>query len=114
MGGAALRFARVVLAFLLGFSATIPVPSEAQTPGIVVGWGHQVLVEPSALNGISAISCGYEHTLVLRSDGTLAACGRNIYHQCECPVSATSFIAISAGEYHNLALKSDGSIVAWG
>ncbi len=60
-----------------------------------------------------AVEGGAEHSLALRTDGSLVAWGRNNYGQCDVP-SGTNYVAIAAGGWHNLALKSDGSIVAWG
>ncbi|RYG95749.1 MAG: hypothetical protein EON58_13530, partial [Alphaproteobacteria bacterium] len=84
------------------------------------------------LNGktVVAISAGGSHSLVLCSDGTLAAWGSNYYGtlgdgtvtSSNVPVlvsdigdlESNSVVAISAGLVHNLALRSDGSVLAWG
>jgi hypothetical protein len=50
----------------------------------------------------------------LRSDGTVAAWGRNDTHQTDVPAGLTGVIAVAAGAYHSLAVKSDGTVVAWG
>ncbi len=79
---------------------------------------------------ITSLGSGYLHSLVLCSDGTLAAWGYNIYGQLgdggNAPVtvpqavnqsgvlSGRTVVAISAGPFHNLALCSDGSVAAWG
>jgi len=59
------------------------------------------------------ISVGEEHTVCLKSDGTVIAIGYNYYGQCN--VSAwTDIVAISASEYITVGLKSDGTVVATG
>jgi alpha-tubulin suppressor-like RCC1 family protein len=61
-----------------------------------------------------AIAAGWEHSLALKSDGTMVAWGRNQYGQTNVPAGLADVIAISAGSTHNLALKADGTVVAWG
>jgi alpha-tubulin suppressor-like RCC1 family protein len=79
---------------------------------------------------VVAIAAGYNHSLALCADGTLAAWGYNSYGQLgngsttnsNVPVAVSmagalsnrQVIAICAGEYHNLVLCSDGTLVAWG
>ncbi|MCB1092966.1 MAG: hypothetical protein KDL87_15620, partial [Verrucomicrobiae bacterium] len=79
---------------------------------------------------IAAVSAGSRHTLVLCTDGTLAAWGENQYGQIgdgtylnrftPVPVdqsgvlSGKEVFAISAGEYHNLVICSDGTLATWG
>jgi alpha-tubulin suppressor-like RCC1 family protein/phosphodiesterase/alkaline phosphatase D-like protein len=79
---------------------------------------------------IVRMAAGYEHSLVLCSDGTLAAWGGNSYGQLgnntttpsDTPVLVNTtgalagkrVVAITAGHGHNLALCSDGTVVAWG
>ncbi|MHC5083637.1 MAG: hypothetical protein ACYTET_06825, partial [Planctomycetota bacterium] len=62
---------------------------------------------------IVAIAAGYEHSLALRGDGSVAAWGKNDFGQAESP-AGNDFIAIAAGGNSSLALRSDGSIAAWG
>jgi len=80
------------------------------------------------LQGVTAIAAGGEHSLVLKSDGTVWAWGSNFGSalgngattNSSAPVQVTGFptgatvVAISAGGHHNLALLSDGTIRAWG
>ena len=55
----------------------------------------------------------YQHTVGLRSDGTVIAVGDNDDGQCD--VSGwTDIVAVSAGEYHTVGLRSDGTVVAVG
>lgn len=82
-------------------------------------------VQVSGLSGLTLIAAGAEHTLALKSDGTLWAWGYNFYgwlgdgtttdRLTPVEVSGLSGVsAIAAGEQHSLALKSDGTVWAWG
>ena len=74
---------------------------------------------------IVQISAGGDHSLLLKSDGTVWAWGNNMYGQCGTGtvstrqslaqvIGLTDVVQISAGLYHNLALKSDGTVWGWG
>jgi hypothetical protein len=55
-----------------------------------------------------------DHSLALRSDGTVVAWGYNFDGQCNVPPGLGGVTRIAAGEFFSLALKSDGTVVAWG
>lgn len=71
------------------------------------------------------VSCGYEHTIVIKTDGTMWGCGdssvgqvgdggttqRNSFVQIG---SDTDWEEVSCGAYHNIARKTDGTLWAWG
>ena len=82
---------------------------------------------------VVAVSAGGNASLVLCSDGTVAAWGRGVEGQlgngrsgvdsnADTPalvvqsgaLAGKTVVAISAGYQHNLALCSDGTVVAWG
>jgi alpha-tubulin suppressor-like RCC1 family protein len=82
-------------------------------------------VQIPGLSGVTAIDAGYDHSLALKSDGTVWAWGYNAYGQLgdgtttnrKSPVQVSSLSgvrAVSAGDYHNLALKGDETAWAWG
>lgn len=75
--------------------------------------------------GVVATASGVGHTLALRNDGTVWACGSDGHGQLGTgggPDSSTpttvpglsGITAIAADEYHSLALRSDGTVWAWG
>jgi hypothetical protein len=75
------------------------------------------------MENVIAISAGHEHSMAIRSDGSLWAWGDNYYGQIgdgtqgwsRNPVKIMDdVIAISAGFRHSMAIKSDGSLWAWG
>jgi alpha-tubulin suppressor-like RCC1 family protein len=88
----------------------------------------------SALHGktVVAIAAGFDHSIALCADGTVAGWGWNGYGQLgdttfterHVPVAVNaatnsalygkSPVAIAAGFAHSLALCSDGTVVAWG
>ncbi len=98
-----------------------PVPVDVLVTGALAG------------KTVVAVAAGYQHSLALCSDGTVAAWGSNMSGQLGnnstdgslVPVavntdSGTSalagktVVAVSAGNRHSLALCSDGTVVAWG
>jgi alpha-tubulin suppressor-like RCC1 family protein len=59
------------------------------------------------------IAANSEHTVGLKSDGTVVAVGDNEYDQCDTG-SWRDIAAVAAGSYHTVGLKSDGTVVAVG
>ena len=59
------------------------------------------------------IAVGFYHTVGLRADGSVVACGDDSFGQCE--VGALHDVtAVAAGAYHTLALHRDGTVSAIG
>ena len=62
---------------------------------------------------VNRVAAGDRHTLGLRSDGTVLACGDNAQGQCD--VSGwTDVRQVAAGALHSLGLRSDGTVLACG
>jgi len=83
----------------------------------------------SSAQPVTQVAAGYEHSLFLKSDGTLWAMGDNLYGELgdgaifgysypntNSPEQsvASNVVAIATGEFHSLLLKSDGSLWAMG
>ena len=114
-----------------GASAT-----QAATADAVVAWGDnssgQTTIPLAAQSGVTAIAAGGQHTVALKSDGTIVTWGNNAYGQVTgtpaiaAPVSIianpvklrgqvlSGVKTIAAGAVHTVALNNDGSVVAWG
>ena len=84
----------------------------------VLAWGNNssdsVTNVPAGLNDVVAVAGGDYHSLALRSDGTVAAWGRNWEGQTNVPAGLSSVVAVAGGGSHSLALRSDGTVAAWG
>ena len=79
---------------------------------IIVGWGSNSQGQttiPAGLSGVTAIAAGSNHSLALKSDGTVVGWGAQTI-----PAGLSGVTAIAAGYDQSLALKSDGTVVAWG
>merc|ERR1712232_187743 len=62
------------------------------------------------------VVAGGQHSLLLKSDGTVVACGDNTYGQCNIPVldEGLTYSQVAAGRRHSLLLTSDGTVAACG
>ena len=104
------RLLAVVFVVSVVFAETNVCPGLTDA-GPVVGWGTNR--PPPAGHNFAAIAAGSDHSLALKSDGTIVAWGNNDYGQAD-PCDGNDFVAIAAGWRHSLALKSDGTIIGWG
>lgn len=83
--------------------------------GGVSGLEYGQALVPAGLSGVSAIAAAGNHTVALKSDGTVVAWGLNASGQTNVPGGLSGVTAIAAGRGgHTVALKSDGTVVAWG
>jgi len=62
------------------------------------------------------VAAGSYHTVLLRSDGTAVACGRQGNGQCNIPAldDGLTYTQVAAGDYHTVLLRCDGTAVACG
>lgn len=98
-----------VLAFTLAFMMLLLSTSCAANKDTVINDDYPVI---KAKNG-TMITCGYEHTVALKSDGKVIAAGENEKGQCE--VSEwVDIVAVSAGGDNTVGLKHDGTLVIYG
>jgi alpha-tubulin suppressor-like RCC1 family protein len=78
-----------------------------------------------SIGTVTAIAAGYDHTVVLKNDGTVWAWGNNATGQLgngniqssSTPVQVNGLLgvtAVAAGFGHTMALKSDGTVWTWG
>ena len=142
------------LSGVTAIAASVDHTVASKTNGTVVAWGDNthgqttgtpatgppftataspVTLSGQILDGVAAIAAGQQHTVALRSDGTVVAWGNNEYGQTTgtpstsgYPFAATAnpvtlsgqalngVKAVSAGWVHTLALKTNGMVVAWG
>ena len=75
-------------------------------------------------DNIKSVYCGYQHTLILKNDGTLWGCGYNGYGQLglgdvdkkivftQIVTNADNIKSIYCGDKHTIILKNDGTL--WG
>ena len=94
--------------------------------GLVTPAATAVEVEAtSAFQTTPMIAAGRDHTVALRSDGTVWAWGNNCFGRLgdgtttdrRTPVQVRNLnnvVAVAAGFYHTVALRSDGTGWAWG
>jgi hypothetical protein len=68
----------------------------------------------SASGSPLAIAGGAYHNLALKSDGTVAAWGKNDRGQRIVPSGLSNVVATAGAGNHSLALKNDGTVVHWG
>jgi hypothetical protein len=112
------RVAKRISSFIIILGCSVTLIGSAQTSVNVRAWGSENLFGqcnvPSDLTNAVAIAAGGDHSLALRSDGTVVAWGQSAHGQCNVPSGLSNVVAIAAGAYHSVALKSDLTVVSWG
>lgn len=92
--------------------------------GTIGGWDHTRMQVPGLTDAV-AVSAGGYHALVVRSNGTVAAWGRNTEGQLGdgtfvtrgYPVlvaNLTNVRFVTAGVFHSLSILDDGAVRVWG
>jgi hypothetical protein len=85
-------------------SSTLSATVCGQTSGTVVLWNV----------GYVSISGGGDHSLAIKSDGTVAGWGLDGDGQATPPGGLANVVQVGAGFRHSVALKADGTVEAWG
>jgi alpha-tubulin suppressor-like RCC1 family protein len=102
------------LALAIALFLVAPAAFCAPAVGRLVSWGAGQVFPNNGPTDIVAISTATDHSLALKSDGTVFAWGDNMNGQCDVPAGLANVTEIAAGEFFSVALRSDRSIVAWG
>ncbi|HLP75284.1 MAG TPA: hypothetical protein VK327_00060, partial [Candidatus Paceibacterota bacterium] len=86
--------------------------------GFVTGWGNSISGEipgTNASGNFRAVSAASQHTLGVRSDGTLEVWGHAPnYVTTIASTTVLNLIAVDAGEYWDTLLKADGTLLVVG
>jgi len=82
-----------------------------QQDGTAMAWGYSVTNGMPALSNVISVANG----IALRSDGTVAVWGGNIFGETNVPAGLSDVIAVSSsGGTHRVILRANGTVVAWG
>jgi hypothetical protein len=98
--------------FCLACHATTGV---SRLPGTVIAWGKNDKGQstvPNGLTHVTLIAAGGDHTVALRTDGTVIAWGNP--EATQVPSFPTKVKWIDAGINFSLAVLDDGRVVGWG
>ena len=84
--------------------------------GVRVGGRRPVLQQLSDGLRYTQVAAGFEHTVLVRSDGTALTSGSNLKRQCDVPCldCGLTYLQAAAGMDHTVLLRSDGRVVACG
>jgi hypothetical protein len=88
--------------------------------GSIIGWGEDygggISSKPAYLTNGVAVAVGFNTSLVISTDGTVAVWGDTSYNIPNVPAGLTNVTAIAAGNDGTsaLALRADGTIMEWG
>ena len=63
---------------------------------------------------VCSVACGDWHSVALRNDGSLLACGSNANKQCNVSDLSGAVSKISCGRYHTALLAQDGTVTVRG
>jgi len=93
-----------------------------QATGVPSGNGYYsndvVTLNGQVLSNVVAIAAGGQHSVALKTDGTVIAWGNNQYGQTNVPIELTNVVALAKGGSESvnrvLALKADGTLASWG
>ena len=95
----------------------LDVPSAFDVPDQSVSAPRPYPISHSAVDRprrFVAVAAGWQHSVGLRNDGTVAAWGSNSRGQLDVPEGLTGVVQVAAGAKHSIALLSDGTVATWG
>jgi len=103
----------------------LQMPTPAPTPTPTPTLTPSPAPTPTPIIRVSVIAGGADHTVALKSDGTVWAWGYNVHGQLgdgttanrHSPVQVpglTGVSAVATGGWHTVALKNNGTVWAWG
>jgi hypothetical protein len=98
-----------VRALLLAVALAAPARPASARELAFVGWranGNGQSTALSHLGDVTQVAGGWNHTVALRSDGTVVAWGGNYSGQTTVPEGLTDAVAVAAGAWHSLALSA--------
>ena len=104
------------LVVFAGLVAILSASADARAQDLV-GWGRNNFGQtnhPATLTNVARMDCGGEHSVALRSDGTMAAWGWNFWGQCDVPAGMGTILSTASGEWHSVAVNASGQVFCWG
>ena len=96
------------------FAATALCGTSTASGQSIMAWGTPGFRNIDDLSGVAGISAGFDHTVVVRSNGAVAAWGADGFRQCDVPTDLAPISAVAAGGGFTIAMRFDGSLTAWG
>ena len=63
---------------------------------------------------VAQVAAGADHTVALKTDGTVACWGSNAAMQCNVPLGLAYVAEVAGGSSHSVARTLNGSVVCWG
>lgn len=97
----------------LFISLAVAVSSSSCFAGTLITWGTAQQNAPAGLTDVIAISASVDHSVALRSNGTVVQWGTS-FDDSVIPSELTDATAVAAGDFFSLALRRNGTVVAWG
>ena len=79
----------------------------------VMGWGLNTDGQCNLMASCIAVAAA-EHTVAIKTDGTVACWGPNADGQCTVPADLGTVTRIAASSGNTIALRTDGRVRAWG
>ena len=103
----------VELSYTSNGSETLTVAGDTSSLSQGMSIRAGAVVGPAGLSNIVGIAAGEFHSLVIKSDGTVAAWGKSDGGECTPPAGLSGVSQVVAGSNYSLALKTDGTLVTW-